>query len=364
MRSLQMLLIGLVALGAGELASAQEPDIPLNLAIFESKTDYERFADWIADIDNIRFALIQQGKSWSPEVETWVRDYVQDPAKVESNDGIYLITYAEGGLDAETAEEYLQTITYQYEAWLGRKQASENEARNEVLEAELNALEEKAAAEGIVNDVSTLQSQLAEVNQRLLEARLEVAQAEARVQTVMEHVESKSVVEPQEVREAEEAQRQLLESKLADAMESLQRATELHERGFNTEKEMRGAELKVMEVEAEIAELKAKAVRKAAEAANTDMRRMLIDAESARASALALERVLSDQEKMLRERIGHSLEHQRRVEELERKLGRSGQRTVVRAVLHQGTPGTPQMIRPEAREELIRQRRAASREGR
>jgi hypothetical protein len=207
--------------------------------------------------------------------------------------------------------------------------------------------------------VSALQSQLAEVNQRLLEARLEVAQAEARVQTVMEHVESKSVVEPKEVREAEEAQRQLLESKLADAMESLQRATELHKRGFNTEKEMRGAELKVMEVEAELAELKAKAVRKAAEAANTDMRRMLIDAESARASALALERVLSDRENALRDEIGRSIELQRRVEELERKLGRDRQPAIMRAPR---TQGTLEMIRPEAREELIRQRRAASRE--
>lgn len=297
-------------------AFAQDDVRVLRLARFESEAAYQQYADWIADVENIRFAIIANGKRWTPAMEAWAKAYVQQPAKVESNDGIYLITYAEGGLEEKSAGSTLEIIAMAYAERLARRDGREEAVRREDLAQEFDELNREAEAIG--RNSESLETELREIQERLLKAKLQAAQAEARAKALMEFDGKKGDVasENDSGSAVNDLRRQLAERKLEDAHRRLKHVTDLSAAGRISESEVSDAEIAVGEAELEVAEMKEELAIESQRPDKLNLRPMLIEAEAERASALALDAVLREQEEKLRA----MLEAQRVIQDRKRSL--------------------------------------------
>jgi hypothetical protein len=333
-------------------AIAQDDIRVLRLARFESEENYQAYADWIKDIENIRFALIANGRRWTPTVEAWAKEYLQNPANVESNDDIYLITYAEGGLDKKAAYETLETIIGAYAERL-RRQARKRERDHRVqLDKEFAAMDRQADDVLLGKDEEQLRLELREISDQLLKAKLKGAQSEARSRALMEYERKQHdfMLEKKSPTEADDLRRDLAERKLAEATRRLEEVLALKKNGLVMEEDVGKAEIAMQEAVIDLSELKEDLKRRKLDQVDTNLQPMLIEAEAERAGALALDAVLQEHEVKLRKMLEQHRHYIERRKALEREMKEfnqiRSQPSTRRPVSTQA--GAPLLIYPES----------------
>jgi len=336
-------------------AFAQEDIRILQLARFESETDYQAYSDWIGDMENIRFAIIANGKRWTPTVEAWAKDYIQNPANVESNDDIYLITYAEGGLDKKAARLTLETLVGAYGERVRRHAAHESQALRKRLDMEIAAMNRDADPAALGQDDDSLHLELRDINERLLKAKLQAAQAEARARALMEF-EQKRYADASDKKpesEASDLRRELAERKLLEARRRMEEVLALHKNNLVSEKDVGKAEIAMSEAQLDLVELRDELERRETLSLDPSLHPMLIEAEAERASALALDKVLREQDARLRALLEKQREFKDRKRDLELEMKKLNafQSQPRRAPGGMNNPfgnGAPRMIHPES----------------
>lgn len=329
-------------------AFAQDDIRVLRLARFESEDDYQRYADWIADLENVRFAVIANGKRWTSAVETWAKEYLQEPANVESNDDIFLITYAEGGLDTNTASSTLELIAMAYNERLTRRLHREEELQRAKLEAEYEEMQRMAGENG--QDEERLQAELQDVQQQQLKAKLQAAQAEARSRALLEFERkgaATSAGRPSDTR-VHELRKELALRKLEAAEKSLKNVAQLNANGRSPEADVAQAEVALVEAKMELAAFEEEASRGDDATMERSLRPMLIEAEAERASALALEAVLKEQEDRLRAKIDKQRALSERKRALDKERAQIDPRKAPTTSRRGFTTGGPVLIHPES----------------
>jgi len=336
-------------------AIAQDDIRVLQLARFESEADYQAYAEWIDDIENIRFAIVANGKRWTPTVEAWVVEYLQNPASVESNDDVYLITYAEGGLDNKAAHTTLETVVGAYSERMRRRIRREEIQKRKHLDQEFAAVDREADEVLLGNDEESLRKELQELSDRLLKAKMQGAQSEARARALMEYERKKrgEMLDKNSNTEANALRRDLAERKFAEANRKLSEVLALRKNDLVTDDSVGGAEIAVSEAKLELVKLREEQESREVESMDINLQPMLIEAEAERASALALDEVLREHEVRLRKMLDqhrHFIAQKKALELEMRKIDavRSQVSSGRRAVSPQPGPGAPRLIHPES----------------
>lgn len=181
--------------GMTAVTVAQEQEPKIAEISFKDAKDYELFQKWVADMPNVRGAMIAENKAWNEALEQWVKECVQTPAKIETSGPWQILTIDCGSLARDDARLSLELIRGQYLKYLGSLHIDEVEGRERVLEeqhraaeAELQRLPLMAAEKLGGGNTETALRQLQETEGKLLDLSLEVAEVRARLDAVVKRL--------------------------------------------------------------------------------------------------------------------------------------------------------------------------------